>query len=112
MAPKDVGHLAPERYEGGTGEVEGGDDPVELGDLVYVRSDDDVLLVVMLSYRAGRGSLLLKSIAMKGRALATLRHACISIVQHVRYLGMGTHMVTSRAWSANGINKPAISFSR
>lgn len=111
MAPKDIGHLAPERYEGGTGEVEGGDDPVELGDLVYVRSDN-VLLVVMLSYRAVRVSLLLKSIAMKGRALATLRHACISIVQHVRYLGIETHMVTSRAWSANGINKPAMSFSR
>ena len=35
VAAKDVGDLGPEREEGGRGEVEGGDDPVELAYLIY-----------------------------------------------------------------------------
>lgn len=40
MAAEDVGHLTPERDECSTGEVEGGDDPVEFGDLVEVGGDE------------------------------------------------------------------------
>lgn len=85
MAPEDVGHLAPERDKGCAGEVEGGDDPVELGDLICVwsaRVFRDCLSVLLMRYL--KRVILLKSIAMKGRALATLKQK--SVLLNVAYI--------------------------
>lgn len=35
VSAKDIGHLAPKGDEGGRGQVEGGYDPVQLGNLIY-----------------------------------------------------------------------------
>jgi hypothetical protein len=57
MAPEYVGDLGPEGEESGSGEVEGGDDPVELSDLAWKVGSASLVQKTGFLYRSSHQNL-------------------------------------------------------